>query len=188
MKQFNIVLVVLLACLNGHAQTRDEWFNQKKTQKEYLTQQIAALRVYSDYLKKGYNIARTGLNTVENIKNGNFHLDATFLDSHKRVNPAISTSVKVANIIGYEAMSIRDFRRLHVWCAQDGSFTPEELLYLTHVYANLIRACDSAILELRTISQSSELAMTDDERLDRLDAAYQDSQDRYSFVKAFDNE
>lgn len=55
-------------------QTFHEWFRQKKTQKKYLIQQIAALKVYLGYVQKGYSIAQKGLTTVSNIKKGNFDL------------------------------------------------------------------------------------------------------------------
>lgn len=45
----------------AEAQTFDEWFRQKKTQKKYLVQQIAALKVYLGYLKEGYEIAQKGM-------------------------------------------------------------------------------------------------------------------------------
>jgi hypothetical protein len=187
MKAIGMIVLLFIIC-DGQTQTFDEWFQQKKTQKKYLTQQIAALKVYSEYLKKGYNIARSGLNTIENIKDGNFHLDAGFFDSQKNVNPSISNSMKVANIIGYEAMTIRDFRNLYKWSSDDTNLTADETLYIGHVLADLLRFCDASLVELRSLSQSSDLQMTDDERLERLNILYQDSQDRYSFVKAFDNE
>jgi hypothetical protein len=184
MKTAFTILAVFFVC-SSQAQTWDEWFQQKKTQKKYLAQQIAALKVYSDYLKKGYNIARSGLNTVEQITDGNWQLDASFFDSHKDVNPSIKNSVKVANIIGYEAMTIRDFRKLYNWISSEGTFTTDEVLYIGHVFANLLRACDASLAELRSTVQSHDLEMTDDERLKRLDLLYQDAQDRYSFMKAF---
>ena len=42
------------------AQTFAEWFQQKKTQIKYLTEQIAALEQYGNYVKQGYRIAQGG--------------------------------------------------------------------------------------------------------------------------------
>ncbi|MCH5688762.1 conjugal transfer protein TraI [Niabella sp. W65] len=46
------LLLVVSAGSNLQAQTFAEWFQQKKTQKKYLLQQIAALQVYIGYAKK----------------------------------------------------------------------------------------------------------------------------------------
>jgi len=45
-KIFLFLLLVVSAGSNLQAQTFAEWFQQKKTQKKYLLQQIAALQVY----------------------------------------------------------------------------------------------------------------------------------------------
>ena len=60
-----------------------------QTQKKYMLQHIAALQVYIGYAKKGYNIASKGINTVRNIKNGDFNLHRDFFSSLKNINPAI---------------------------------------------------------------------------------------------------
>src|SRR5258706_14560273 len=85
-----------------HAQTAEEWTQQKKTQIKYLLQQIAANKVYIDYLEKGYSIARNGLQTIQNIKKGDFNLHFNFFDSLKKVNPKIKGWAKVADIIAYQ--------------------------------------------------------------------------------------
>ena len=65
------------------AQTVNEWVNQKSTQKKYLLQQIAALQVYINYAKKGYNIVSGGINTIRDIKKGDLNLHNTFFSSLK---------------------------------------------------------------------------------------------------------
>src|SRR5260221_4860823 len=102
MKMIFIILSLFVCIQAGHAQTYDEWFRQKKTQKKYLLQQIAALQVYIDYAKKGYDIASKGLNTIRDIKNGDFNLHRDFFGSLKQVNPKIKKYAKVADIIAYQ--------------------------------------------------------------------------------------
>ena len=58
MKQFTLLILFVLAGGLSQAQTFNEWFRQKATQKKYLIQQIAALQVYLDYVQKGYAIAQ----------------------------------------------------------------------------------------------------------------------------------
>jgi len=66
-----VTIIILLSGAQVNAQTWNEWFRQKKTQKKYLVQQIAALKVYLKYLKQGYRIVDKGLSLVGDIKDGN---------------------------------------------------------------------------------------------------------------------
>src|SRR5258705_8026730 len=99
MKKCLLVLVFIGIGILTQAQTWAEWFSQKSTQKKYLIQQIAMLQVYIGYLQKGHNIAKNGLITIGNIKNGHFTLDKDFFASLRNVNPKVKQYVKVADII-----------------------------------------------------------------------------------------
>jgi len=96
------VLLLISKSFFSFGQTFEEWTQQKKTQKKYLLQQIAALQLYLGYVKKGYEVVNKGLITVRNIKNGDFNLHRDFLGSLKRVNPKIKKYAKVADIIAYQ--------------------------------------------------------------------------------------
>jgi hypothetical protein len=187
MKSYMTIHFILMFGLTN-AQTFDEWFHQKKTQKKYLVDQIAALRVYAEYVKKGYNITHAGLTTIENIKNGHFTIDQSFFTSKGNVKPAISHSIKVLNIIGYQAKIIRDLKRFYQSSKNDPNFSADEILYLSHVYANMLRQCDDSLAELRDIIRSGALEMTDDERLKRIDTLHRDIVEKYAFTQAFTNE
>lgn len=93
MKKIIVALVAYLAVsLPVHAQTWSEWFRQKKTQKKYLLQQIAALKVYIDYAEKGYKIACDGIHAVREIKRGDFNLHDNFLSLYtKSIPPSKNT-------------------------------------------------------------------------------------------------
>lgn len=188
MKKIILIITLSIAFGSLRAQSWDEWFHQKKTQKKYLIQQIEALRVYADYLRKGYNIAQKGLNTIENIKNGNFNLHRDFFGSLKKVNPAISTSVKVADIIAFQVYIIRDMKRVYSFCQSSKHFTPEEIRYIAKVQTNMLFLCDANISELLTIINPDKTEMTDDERMMRIDKIYDDMLDKHAFVQSFGND
>ena len=185
MKTILIVIATVLLFQSADAQTWDEWFKQKKTQKKYLVQQIAALRVYLDYLKKGYTVVHNGLNTIENIKNGNFNLDRDFFSSLKNVNPAIKNTAKVADIIAFQIFISRELGRVYSFCSTNKHFTSEEIRYIAQVNTNMLFYCDASISELLTIIQSGKSEMTDDERIHRIDNIYDEMNDRCAFVRAF---
>ncbi len=188
---FTIVLLLTAYCLlptECSAQTWDEWFQQKKTQREYLVKQIALLRVYLGYLKKGYEIADKGLTTIHNIKNGDFNLHRDFFGSLKNVTPHIANSAKVADIIAFQVYVIRGIRNVNNFCRNNKHFTPEEVRYVAAVYSNMLFLTDASISELLMIIRSNETEMKDDERLMRIDKLYDDMLDKHAFVQSFDND
>jgi len=170
-----------------NAQTFNEWFRQKKTQKKYLLQQIAALKVYLDYLKKGYKIVDKGLTIVGDIKQGKFDLDIEYLESLKNVNSAVSGSAKVASIVAYQRMIIIEFRRLKALTNDTDLLTNEEKQYVESVYSNMLREAEVSLDELDRVLSNSDFEMKDDERVKRVDALYVDMKDKYTFTKSFAN-
>ena len=188
---FTIFLLLPAYCLlptECSAQTWDEWFQQKKTQREYLVKQIALLRVYLGYLKKGDEIADKGLTTIHNIKNGDFNLHRDFFGSLKNLNPHIANSTKVADIIAFQVYVIRGIRNVNNFCRNNKHFTPEEVRYVAAVYSNMLFLTDASISELLMIIRSNETEMKDDERLMGIDKLYDDMLDKHAFVQSFDND
>jgi hypothetical protein len=172
----------LFAFHSSNAQTFDEWFNQKSTQKKYLLQQIAALQVYLGYAKKGYNIATSSINTIRNIKNGDFNLHQDFFNRLKNINPAIRRYAKVADIIAYEVKIIKQTKVTLQQIRKTRQFTEAELDYCKQVFDTLLDECIKTVDELILVTTSGELEMKDDERLKRIDWLYADIQDKYSFA------
>lgn len=172
---------------HGHAQTFDEWFRQKKTQKKYLLQQIAALKVYLDYLKKGYKIVDKGLTIVGDIKQGKLDLDIEYIESLKNVNSAVSGSAKVAAIIAYQRKIMVEFRRLKDSANECDFLSDDEKHYVQEVYANMLRESELSLDELDRVLSGSEFEMKDDERVKRIDGIYVDMKDKFEFTKSFSN-
>ncbi len=188
MKFLFIIVTGILLSTTSPAQTWNEWFKQKKTQKKYLAKQIVLLRLYLGYLKKGYEIADKGLTTIHNIKNGDFNLHRDFFGSLKNVNPHIKNSAKVADIIAFQVYIIQNIKRVNNFCKNNEYFTPEEIRYVAAVYSNMLFLCDASISELLTIIRSNETEMKDDERLVRIDRLYDDMLDKHAFVQSFDSD
>lgn len=180
-----LATVSLFAFHSTSAQTFDEWFNQKSTQKKYLLQQIAALQVYLGYAKKGYNIVTSGVNTIRNIKKGDFNLHRDFFNQLKNVNPAIRRYAKVADIIAYQLKIIKQTKLVLQQIRETKQFTETELDYCKQVFDTLLNECIKTVEHLILITTSGELEMKDDERLKRIDGLYADIQDKYSFACSF---
>lgn len=188
MKKIMFVVIVVGLSINvSEAQTWNEWFRQKKTQKQYLIQQIAALKVYMKYLKEGYDIARKGLNLVGDIKDGNFKDHSTYFESLLLVNSSIRDSPKVALIVAYQMKIINEFRKLQKDCRKSSDLSKEEIQYVENVYSNILTECETIISALnRTITDNAS-QLKDDERIERIDLIYEDMKNKHSFAKAFCN-
>src|SRR5438046_10687304 len=102
MKNIIIILSFLVAGQLCRAQTYDEWVRQKETQRKYLIEQIVAFKTYIDYAWQGYSIAKKGLNTIKDIKNGDLNLHDNFFKSLSAVNPRVKKYSKVAAIIAMQ--------------------------------------------------------------------------------------
>lgn len=193
MKYLIIIITGILLSTAAPAQTWNELFKQKKTQKKYLVKQIVLLRLYLRYVKKGYDIAGKGLTAIHNIRNGEFNLHRDFFGSLNNVNPHIANSAKVADIIAFQVYVIRDLKAVKNFCSNNQNFTPEELRYVAQVYSNMLFLSDACISELLTIIRPDQTGsdgyrMKDDERLMRIDKLYDDMRDKHAFVQSFDND
>lgn len=185
-----LLAILLLFTLNSaaNAQTFREWFRQKKTQKKYLIQQIAANQVYLEYLNKGYEIAKDGLGMIGSFKRGEFNLHGDYFNSLKNVNPEIKHYAKVVDIIALQvrivqgtSSSLRQFNR-------SDAFSSDELGYVQRVFGRLLEDCGTSLDELLAVTTDGELEMKDDERIARIDQIYLAMLDKHTFFQNFSNE
>lgn len=189
MKKILSLLLVLMAVSGSlKAQTFAEWFQQKKTQKKYLIQQIAALQVYIGYAKKGYNIAKDGLNTIGGFTRGEFDLHGDFISSLKNVNPEIKRYAKVTDIIALQVKIVQQSGRAYRQLQRSDMLSANELTYIERVFTRLLDDCEQILDELITVTTNGKLEMKDDERMSRIDRLYLDMQDSYTISKGFSDE
>lgn len=181
-------LFFCLVCADTQAQTWEEWFRQKKTQRKYLAKQIALLKIHLEYLKKGYDIAQQGLTLIGDIKDGEFGLHRSYFASLKDVNPQLARLTKVADTFTMQAYIVRRMGEINAFSQNNPYLTPEEIRYVATVYTNLLKLADASLGELLVIVRAGESQMTDDERLARIDLLYADMLDKHAFVRSFEND
>ena len=187
MKRVIIILSTILYVQSSHAQTWAEWFQQKKTQQKYLFQQIAALQVYLGYVEKGSDIAKKGLDLIQDFKNGEFSLHETFFHSLKTVNPTIKSAAEVAEIVALQISIVNHFKDAIKTYKESAQFNNDELSYINKVYSNLTTDCLRDIDALMAIIANDSLQMNDDERMNQINNIYADMQDKNSFTQYFTN-
>ncbi len=188
MKRLFILVLFVILSSGTKSQTFAEWFHQSATQKKYLLKQIAGLQLYIGYVQKGYSIAKQGLNTISDIKHGEFNLHKQYFNSLKEVNPKIKNYSKVADIILLQMNIVKVYKEAAKQSKQSKSFSTNEITYINSVFERLLDDCTKTIDELITVTTSGQLEMKDDERLKRIDRLYNDMQTNYVFVQSFSDE
>ncbi|RBQ06796.1 hypothetical protein [Pedobacter miscanthi] len=175
--------VVLMSLIGGtaKAQTWGEFFSQKKTQKKYLLEQIAALQLYIGYAKKGYELVDGGLGTIKDITHGEFSLHDTFISSLKAVSPLVRNNIKVAQIISYQIGMAKAFAEFR-W---EALLSAPDQLYILDVKAGIMAECGKDLESLLMVVSSGRLEMSESERIRRIDALYLSMQDKAAFTADF---
>ena len=186
--RLGLIIILLLYFGNAQAQWYDEWFRQKKTQKQYLINQVVALQGYIEVAKKGYDIAQKGLTTIGNIKDGDFNLHSDFFGSMQGVNPSIKHYAKVADIIAMQVDILKNYKQDYKRLQTGGMLNTKELAYVGKVYGNLLEDCVRITDELILLTTDAQVEMTDDQRLQRIEILYREMKGNQAFSRRFSGE
>ena len=188
MRKILITITIAVLGASAYSQTLAEWTQQKKTQIEYLLDQIAANKVFIDYAQKGYAIAKLGLTTIQDIKSGDFNLHRDLFRSLEIVNPTIKGYVRVADVIACQVRIVKNINATINGLKESEALSIDELDHCKSIFEKLLEECMENVDELYLVITSGELKMSEIERIKRIDQIYTDIQANYSFCKSFSNE
>lgn len=188
MKTVLMIIGLLVFSNLCQAQKVKEWLRQKKTQKQYLIEQIAQYKIYLELLEKGYKIAKEGLTAIHDIKNGEFKLHKNYMDSLCIVGAEVGKYKRIELIQALhsqiKAVTASSENKLR----QSGYLNGEELVYVKGVYSRLLADCERIADALKDVTEDGPLSMSDDERFKRIDLLYGQMLSNYSFAGAFSSE
>lgn len=181
-------VVVLLVALCGlaicpvpcSAQNYNEIFRQKKTQEKYLLKQLAYLKIYAGYLKKGYDVVSDGLGTIKGFTSGEFGLHEAFFSSLALVNPVVKNDHRVMEIALIQGKISRAFD-LMLRLDMGNS----NLNYIRSVRNGVIAECNKDLEELLLVVSASSLEISDQQRLARLSKVHSSMSEKLEFVSGF---
>jgi hypothetical protein len=143
-----------------------------------MLEQLAALQAYIKVAEKGYTIAEQGLQTIGQIKNGEFNLHS----------PTVGNMAEVAEIIGLEASMISQFsHKLSGW-RQSAWLQPTEVSYIESVYTSVVNNGLELLTALTNLTTDGQLTMTDGERISRIQQMDTNMQQQYRLAQAFTNQ
>jgi hypothetical protein len=167
---------------------------QAKAQEQEIQQLLLDVEKLSQFksilsdMKKGYTVLSQGYGTVKNIAQGNFNLHEVFLDGLYAVNPNVKKYRRVADIMEDESSILSEYKKAWKRANASGSFSLQELNYLSNVYSNITGQALHNLNDLLTVITASQLRMSDDERLHEIDRIYADTSDKLTFLRNFNRQ
>lgn len=181
-----LVLALLTAAASikathARGQTFAEWFEQKKTQKKYLLDQIAALEAYRSVLSQGYREAKGGLTSISGSLQSEFDLHNQYYDRLNTASPAVKNNKQLQDILEWQndiLQQVQKFRKA-------AGLTSDEKNYVEKVSTALLQDCADQMNALENIISDNQLKMSDQERISGLDKIYTSMQDNYRFAADF---
>jgi hypothetical protein len=176
-----MTLVASALATSSRAQTFDEWFHQKSTQKKYLLQQIAALQVYESYLSKGYSTAKGGLGNISGALKSEYNLHTVYYNKLNVVNPLIKNDQQVADILQWQKDIIIKMSELD----SQTILIDKDRKYIGQVKSALFIDCNAQITQLQIVLSDNKLKMSDEERLKSIARIHTAMQNNYRFAAAF---
>jgi hypothetical protein len=184
-----VMCLIFLVQSEAQCQTFNEWFKQKKTQKRYLIEQIAALQLYLKNLKQGYTVVKKGLNLVGEITGNSYSMDNIYLKSLLDVKATLTNS-DLSESIQHTEQNIRNRLMLFVDRIDKnaGLITTEESAYLKKVVEKVESLTDEQVAIARSAKSSNEFQMTDANRIQILTNVKLELQGVESFLGQADGE
>lgn len=183
MKTKFILAFLIITAAPVKAQIVKEWLQQASTQREYLLEQIAELKIYLQATKKGYQIAKEGLSAISSIKKGEFDLHKNRFDSLLIVKPSISSLARLKKITDLHGR-INDICRRHgPYLAAEANLEDYQLRRMHDAFIRLYDDSQYVIGGLFLAIRDGQVSMTDDQRLDLIGSSLTHMQQNYSFAK-----
>jgi hypothetical protein len=150
-------------------------------------EKLKQLEEILDNMYKGYKTLTQGYERIKGIAEGNYKLHHVFLDGLLSVSPTVKKYKRIPQIIAYQQMLVKEYKRAYSRFKGDEHLTTEEIRYLGNVYGYLFKQSLRNLEELAMIITASKVRMSDDERLMAIDRIYYDIVNKLSFLRYFNN-
>lgn len=180
-----LLLATWLALLSqaASAQLFKEWFRQNSTQRQYLREQIAELKIYLELTKNGYQIAKEGLAVIHQIKNKEFGLHKNRFDSLSIVKPAIGALPHLRRITDLHGSINALCEKLPDQISACEGLKPEQKSQFYKGIRALYQDCQVLLADLFATIRDGQLALTDEQRISRIQACYEQFASNYIFAQ-----
>ena len=150
-------------------------------------EKLVQLKSVLTNLYKDYEVLETGYTAIKNISEGNFNLHKAFLDGLLAVSPTVRKYERIVDIISDQGKIVSEYKSAYDIFKVNKHFTPDDLVYLSTVYNNLITKSEKNLEDLLNVITASKLRMNDAERLGAIDRIYSSTHDQLSFLRQFNS-
>lgn len=181
-KHYILTLGLLILAAPSYGQNWKEWFKQKKTQKEYLVQQIIALQAYMEVAKDGYQIVKTGWQTVEDITGGEFSLHRDFFARLDGISPVVTRYHGLSKVLEYQQYILYEVERGRT-LFRGMPLKPGQRQALETYYREMLRQSLKILTQTENTVKPFFYQMEDVERLRTIDHMHKDIRRLYLQVK-----
>lgn len=178
--------MIVMSMITGIAQTKAQ--STEVQQLLLNVEKLSQMKNILQDMKKGYTIVSGGYNAIKNISQGNFSLHEVFLDGLMLVSPEVKKYRRVVDIISYQKRIVSEYKSAFNTFKATGNFNPGEVDYLGRVYKQLFDQSMDNLDQLLMIITSSQLRMSDEERITAIDQIFEDTEDKLMFLRSFNSE
>lgn len=183
------ILLVSILSLSGLLKTTPCLAQAQEMQQLILDiEKLTQMKSILTDMKTGYQIYEQGYGSISSLSKGNFDLHNVYLTGLLAVSPAVRNYGRIADILLMQASLIRQYKTQTSLFHQSGSFSVEELNYMSDVYTRLVSQTLDDIGELTNIITADKLRMSDADRIKGIDRIYSSSSDRLQFLQSFGNQ
>ena len=179
-----MVVLSMLTSYSASAQFLGGFFNQKGTQRRYMIQQIALYQIYLGYLKKGYTITKDGLHTISDIRSGELSLHKDYYAGLSAINPAVAKMPEIRAVMDNSRLAISCVDETIAEAAGAQIFSLPEVKYMDHT-REILKKRIVTTLGMLELAIKPGVMMTDDERIQRVLQAHEQSLKQYVFARKF---
>jgi hypothetical protein len=165
-------------------------FSQTQAIQQLLldVEKLTQLKSILTELKEGYQIVSNGYTNIKNISEGNFNLHDIFLESLLEVSPAVKNYGRIKDIIDAQLTLVKEYKNALKQFKESGEFSIDDINYLEKVYANLFNHSLDNLQTMIMVITAGKLRMSDDERINSIDAAWKEVSQELTFLRHFNNE
>jgi len=165
-------------------------FSQTQAIQQLLldVEKLTQLKSILTELKEGYQIVSNGYTNIKNISEGNFNLHDIFLESLLEVSPAVKNYGRIKDIIDAQLTLVKEYKNALKQFKESGEFSIDDVNYLEKVYANLFNYSLDNLQTMIMVITAGKLRMSDDERINSIDAVWKEVSQELTFLRHFNNE
>jgi hypothetical protein len=155
-----VILLIFFICMSKTEKSSAQ--AQEMQQLILDIEKLTQLKGILSDMKTGYQIYQQGYGSISQLSKGNFDLHSVYLNGLLSINPTVKNYGRVAEIITQQASLLSEYKSSYKQFRQSGTFSANELSYMSDVYTQLVTQSLENLDELTNVLTAGKLRMSDD--------------------------